>query len=226
METSATTSLTSQTGQDLGLSTGSLAEDFDNFLLLLTTQLQNQDPLSPMETNEFTQQLVAFTEVEQSIKANDHLEKLIDLQLSDQLNSAAGYIGRTVEAESNALFLEQGQAEISYALSGTSAATAIQIRDASGQIVRTIAGETGAGLHKLAWDGLDEDGNALPDGVYGFTVSALDAEGAQLPVATGTTGRVTGVEVIEGQVVLSLGGLKIPIDKVVSVRESAPASQS
>lgn len=226
METNATTSLSSQTGQSLGLDTGSLAETFDNFLLLLTTQLQNQDPLSPMDTNEFTEQLVAFTEVEQSIKTNDRLEQLIDLQLSNQLNSAAGYIGRTVEAESDTLFLDQGEAEISYALSGASAATAIQIRDASGAIVRTIAGETGPGLHSLEWDGLDESGNALPDGVYGFAVSALDADGAQLAVATGTTGRVTGVEVIEGQVVLSLGDLKIPIDKVVSVREREPDTQS
>ena len=226
METSATTSLSSQTGQSLGLGTGSLAETFDNFLLLLTTQLQNQDPLSPMETNEFTQQLVAFTEVEQSIKTNDRLEQLIDLQLGNQITSAAGYIGRSVEAESEFLSLDGGQSTLTYGLGASAARTTIQIQDQSGLVVRTINGETEPGVYRLNWDGTDDGGSPLPDGVYRSVVTAVDGNDTPLPVATGTVGRVTGVEIVDGQVVLSLNGLKIPIDKVVSVTENAAGTQS
>ena len=75
-----------------------LAENFDTFLQLLTTQLQHQDPLSPMESNEFVAQLVQFSEVEQAIASNKSLEKLIDLQNTNQATAAIGYIGQTVEA--------------------------------------------------------------------------------------------------------------------------------
>ncbi len=226
MEINGTTGATGQTGQQAAADAASLAETFDNFLLLLTTQLQNQDPLSPMDTNEFTQQLVAFTEVEQSIKTNDRLEQLIDLQLGNQLTSAAGYIGRSVEAESEFLSLDGGQATLTYGLSATAARTTIQIQDESGLVVRTLGGETEPGLHRLDWDGTDDGGSPLPDGVYRAVVSAVDGDDTPLSVAQGTLGRVTGVEIVDGQVVLSLNGLKIPIDKVVSVTESAADTQS
>jgi len=226
METSGITSAANQTGRQAGLDAGSLAETFDNFLLLLTTQLQNQDPLSPMDTNEFTQQLVAFTEVEQSIKTNDRLEQLIDLQLGNQLTSAASYIGRSVEAESEFLSLDGGQATLTYGLNATAARTTIQIQDESGQVVRTIGGETGPGLHRLDWDGTDDGGSPLPDGVYRAVVSAVDGNDAPVSIAQGTVGRVTGVEIVDGQVVLSLNGLKIPIDKVVSVTQEAAETPS
>ena len=221
METSSVTSLSSQTGQSVGIASNDLAETFDDFLLLLTTQLQNQDPLSPMDTNEFTDQLVAFTEVEQSIKTNDSLEQLIDLQLTGQLTSAANYIGRTVEAESEFLVLEQGESIITYGLGANSTQTAIQILDESGQVVRSLTGETAAGLHQLTWDGKDDAGNDMPEGIYRIQAGALDANGNAVPIATGTFGRITSVEIADGQTVLSLNGLKIPIDKVVSVTESA-----
>ncbi|MDJ0944107.1 MAG: flagellar hook capping FlgD N-terminal domain-containing protein [Kiloniellales bacterium] len=226
MEINGATGAASQTGQQAAADSASLAETFDNFLLLLTTQLQNQDPLSPMDTNEFTQQLVAFTEVEQSIKTNDRLEQMIDLQLGNQLTSAASYIGRSVEAESEFLSLDGGQATLTYALSATAARTTIQIQDESGLVVRTLGGETEPGLHRLDWDGTDDGGSPLPDGVYRAMVTAVDGDDAPLSVAQGTLGRVTGVEILDGQVVLSLNGLKIPIDKVVSVTESAAGNQS
>lgn len=226
METSGITGTASQTSQQIGLDNGSLAETFDNFLLLLTTQLENQDPLSPMDTNEFTQQLVAFTEVEQSIKTNDRLAQLIDLQLGNQLTSAANYIGRNIEAESPFLSLDGGEATLTYGLTASATRTTIQIQDESGQVVRTVTGETDPGLHRLDWDGTDDDGKPLPDGIYRAVVTAVDGDDAPIQVATGTVGRVTGVEVIDGQVALSLNGLKIPINKVVSVTEGPAEPQS
>lgn len=226
MEINGATGATGQTGGQSSQDAESLADTFDDFLLLLTTQLQNQDPLSPMDTNEFTQQLVAFTEVEQSIKTNDRLEELIALQLGNQITNATGYIGRNVEAESDFLSLADGEATLTYGLTASAERTTIQIQDESGSVVRTITGETGPGLHRLDWDGTDDDGGQLPDGVYRAVVTAVDGDDAPISVATGTVGRVTGVEIFDGQVVLALNDLRIPINKVVAVTESAAGTQS
>ena len=104
--------------------------------------------------------------------------------------------------------------------------TTIQIQDESGQVVRTISGETEPSLHRLDWDGTDDGGNQLPDGVYRAVVGAVDGNDAPVSVAQGTVGRVTGVEIADGQVVLSLNGLKIPIDKVVSITQDATETPS
>ena len=221
MEINGASGAASQTGRQASQDADNLANTFDDFLLLLTTQLQNQDPLSPMDTNEFTQQLVAFNEVEQSIKTNDRLEQLIDLQLGNQLTDASSYIGRSVEAESEFLSLDGGQTTLTYGLTAAATRTTIQIQDTSGLVVRTISGETEPGLHRLDWDGTDDDGGQLPDGVYRAVVTAVDSNDAPISVATGTVGRVTGVEIFDGQVMLSLNDLQIPVSKVVSVSETA-----
>ena len=129
-----------------------LADDFDSFLLLLTTQLKNQDPLSPLDTNQFTEQLVQFAGVEQSIKTNDRLESLIDLQNNDRLNSAVSYIGKSVAADSLVLSLENGESTITYDLGGDAKEVTIVVVDENGDTVRTIKGPTEFGSHQVLWD--------------------------------------------------------------------------
>lgn len=211
-------SSTGSNGQSSGLvNNSSLAETFDNFLVLLTTQLENQDPLSPMDTNEFTRQLVDFTGVEQALKTNTLLEGLISLQNESKFSDAAGFVGKSVEAETLVTGLKDGSATMTYNLSGNSAETTITIVDETGQTVRTLTGQTSQGHHTQVWDGKNENGVDLPDGVYGFLVAAEDEEGAEVPTGQGTVGEVTSVEIIEGETFLNLGELQVSLDSVIKI---------
>ncbi len=199
----------------------SLAETFDTFLALLTTQLQNQDPLDPMESEQFTEQLVQFTGVEQAIATNDKLDQLLGLQADNQLNSAVSYIGKTAEFVSDKLLLSNGTAKISYGLESSAAQTTINIVDASGRVVRTVNGETGADRHEFIWDGLDGNGSELPDGVYNFSVTAVTADDETIDTVTAATGKVTGVEIVDGVATLIMGELGgVTFDQLFAIRES------
>jgi flagellar basal-body rod modification protein FlgD len=200
-------------------SAASFSEDFDNFLLLLTTQLQHQDPLSPMDTNEFTSQLVQFTGVEQAIRTNQNLEQLIALQSGAQAVAAVSFLGKTIEAFGNQLWLSGGSSEITYELGGAAAASSIVILDGNGKPVRTLSGEIAAGPHRFVWNGTDNDGNALPDGVYSVQVTAIDAEGNDIGVVTGVVGKVDGVQNLAGTILLKIGDLAIPLGNVHTIRE-------
>ncbi|NIA69479.1 hypothetical protein HBA54_12835 [Pelagibius litoralis] len=205
-----------------GLSNGnSLADTFDTFLTLLTTQLQYQDPLDPMDANEFTSQLVEFTGVEQSIATNGKLDELIALQGAAQLNDAAAYIGKTVSADSIILMLQDGKSTINYELGAKAAETNILIIDELGNTVRTLEGGTEFGSNEMVWDGLDDDGKPLEDGLYGFLVTAIDADDKPVPLVQGTAGEVTGVKSVNGQVIVEIGELEIELTKILSVQQTA-----
>jgi flagellar basal-body rod modification protein FlgD len=204
-----------------GSTTGgtSLAETFDTFLLLLTTQLQYQDPLNPMDTNEFTSQLVEFTGVEQAMATNKKLDDLIALQTDMQLNEAVGYIDKQVGADGIILMLQDGEATVTYDLGANAAEANILIIDEEGNTVRTIEGGTKVGHHEVVWDGLDKDGKQLDDGLYGFLVTAVDADKKPVPLVQGTVGRVTGVKLVDGVVTLEIGELEIALADVLSVSQ-------
>ncbi len=196
----------------------SLADTFDTFLALLTTQLQNQDPLDPMESSEFTSQLVQFSGVEQSIKTNQKLEQLVKLQTSNQLNSAVAFIGKTVEVISDLLLLKDGEAKISYGLNRNASDTIISIVDQNGRAVRLVQGETASGRHEFEWDGRDSKGAELSDGVYSFTVVATDEDREAIDTIAASFGIVTGVEVVENSPRLNIGELGVAFSSVFAVR--------
>ena len=199
----------------------SLADNFDTFLALLTTQLENQDPLDPLKSEQFTEQLVQFTGVEQAIATNKRLDKLIDMQSASQLNSAVSYIGKSAEFASDKLLLANGAADISYGLEDGAAQTTISIVDSAGRVVRSLAGETGTGRHNYTWDGLDGTGTPLPDGVYGFSVVAVTADGTTVKTATAAASKVTGVEIADGTATLIMDQLgSVPFDQVFAIREN------
>lgn len=214
------------TGESGDLTSGaSLADTFDNFLTLLTTQLKNQDPLSPMDTNQFTEQLVSFTGVEQSLKTNKKLDELISLQSGNKISGALSYIGQEVTATSNAIMLDNGQAQVTYNLLSDSDQTTMVIVDALGNSVRSVSGKTEAGLHEFVWDGTDNDGNPVDDGVYGVVLTAVDTDENPVSLIQGTSGRVTGIRTdSDGNVILNLGDLDIPLDQVEAVKAIQPAT--
>ncbi len=201
-----------------------LAETFDTFLALLTTQLKNQDPLDPMKSSEFTSQLVQFSGVEQSINTNKKLDQLVQLQTSNQLNSAVSFIGKTVEVISDLLLLKDGAAKISYGLDRNAAQTIISITDQNGRSVRSVQGESDAGRHEFEWDGRDSNGAEVPDGVYGFSVVATDSDEEAIDTIAASFGRVTGIEVVENAPRINIGELGAPFDAIFAVRENEPSN--
>jgi len=209
-----------KSGDGSSISNGnSLAETFDTFLTLLTTQLQHQDPLNPMDTNEFTSQLVEFTGVEQAIKTNQRLDELIALQTDMQLNDAVGYMGKQVGADGIILMLQDGESTITYDLGANASKVNILIIDEEGNTVRTLEGDTEVGHHEITWDGLDDDGEPLDDGLYGFLVTAIDADDKPVPLVQGTIGRVTGVKLVDDVVTLEVGELEIALSDVLSISQ-------
>jgi flagellar basal-body rod modification protein FlgD len=197
-----------------GASLASLSETFDNFLLLLTKQLEHQDPLSPLDTNQFTQQLVAFTGVEQQIAMNRKLDDLISLQLGNHAIGALSFMNTSVEAASDRIWMADGAATVTYDLSRQAQLAQLVIRNESGQIVRTVDLPTQSGPSSYEWDGTDDSGADLPAGIYQIDVVAVDDEGAPIAASTGFRGTVTGVELDGGDISLSIGDLIIPIGKV------------
>jgi flagellar basal-body rod modification protein FlgD len=235
-----TTSPTSATGattpqQPAGLLTASdqttqdaigLATNFNSFLQLLTTQLKNQDPLAPMDATQFTTQLVQFSQVEQSINTNSRLDQLVKLQSGSQAMSAVGFVGQEIQAFGDQTVLKDGSARFVYTLPSDAASTTITIKNANGDVIRTIANAPkDEGDHILTWDGKDDQGNPMANGTYTFSVSAKDGSDAAIDAVTGVIGTVQGVTVDNGTVVLDLGnGVHSKVTDVFTVNPPQTAS--
>lgn len=199
-----------------------LAADFDSFLQLLTTQLTTQDPLSPMDAEQFTSQLVQFSGVEQAIQTNTRLETLIGLMQANQATAALQYIGATVELDTSAISLAAGgTAEITYELPETAAAVLVEIRDGAGELVRQLTGPAAAGPQSLLWDGRDQAGTAQPAGAYSVAVTAVDPVGRAIPVSLDTVGRVEALTQTATGLHLTVAGRSYPVESVRSVRPAA-----
>lgn len=207
---------------DAVVSEAKLQEDLNRFLNLLVAQLKNQDPLDPLDSNEFTQQLVQFASVEQQIKQNTNLEKLLNLQETSQVSTMVGFIGNTIEATGDTMPLEDGHAEFTYALDSNVDDVTITVRDADGLTVFTAEGDNSVGKHNFVWDGLNNTGDPLPDGAYTVTIGALDRAGELQPVRQTIFGRVTGGAVDNGKASLIMGNIVVPMDDVHLIRETAP----
>jgi len=194
----------------------SFGDDFDDFLTLLTTQLQNQDPLEPTDTTEFTNQLVLFAGVEQDISQNDNLEQLIGLEAANQAVGALGYIGKEVEAEGNIFVLEEGDTgvELNYSLADTATNAAITVFDAAGNVAFVGQVDKEFGPHTFVWDALGANGTPVEPGAYTFQVNAVNADDQPIPVTLSTKNTVDGVESDDTGTFLTSGILSIPLDKV------------
>ncbi|SLN69511.1 flagellar hook assembly protein FlgD [Oceanibacterium hippocampi] len=209
-------------------SAANLAENFDDFLILLTTQLQNQDPLEPLDSNEFTQQLVQFTNVEQAIQQNKNLEALIELSGANQALSQAttlvSYVGKAIEANGNEANLSGGTATWNYEMPPSAHDAQIRIYDEFNNLVYRGAAVASGGTHSFTWDGtgvnenLQPTGVTHPDGAYRIDVTATDADGAAVDdIGVFVRGVVTGVENDEGTLTLLIGKAKVDPGGIRSV---------
>ena len=197
-----------------------LTEDLDNFLTILTTQLQHQDPLEPLDTHEFTQQLVQFSSVEQLIAQNKNLESIIELQQNAMAISAVSYMGTEVSAAGQENMLEGGQSSFSYTLPQNAAAASATITNETGSTVYYGAAETTSGTHSFSWDGNSTTGVAQPEGKYQLTINATNSDGQPITPSYSITGIVTGVELEEGTAILSIGSVKVPLTNVTQIHDS------
>lgn len=193
-----------------------LAEDFTQFLTLLTTQLQNQDPLNPMDSTEFTSQLVQFTQVEQAINTNQKLDNMVQMQLSSLQGMALNYVGLDITYPSVELAYEGGKAKITYALPEEAAEAKIFIRDENNAVVHTANVSREAGTKYYEWDGTLDGGGKAKAGTYSFTIDAVSATGQSIIASTAVNGRVRGVETQNGVPYLLVGDRAVPVGNVIN----------
>jgi flagellar basal-body rod modification protein FlgD len=193
-----------------------LADNFQTFLQLLTTQLQNQNPLDPLDTNQFTQQLVMFAQVEQQLKSNDQLASLVKLEQSAQSAIALGYVGATVVVDGSTAQLANNQATWSFSVDKPSSAD-VTITSASGQVAYSGSYTINPGSQQFVWDGRGNDGTLWPAGSYTLSVTAKDANGQSVAVSTEVEGTVDSVDMTQNPPLLSVGGQNYTLDKIKRV---------
>lgn len=179
---SVTNTLPTQAGTDRN----TLADNYDTFLILLTAQLQNQDPLAPMDSTQFTQQLVQFSQVEQQIRTNEQLEGLVGQYQAASAGAALSYLGKDAIIEADETYLAGGAANWAYNLPVNADEMTITVRDSTGRAVYTTTSEVStSGEHLFTWDGTTDNGGTAADGVYTLDIEALDAAGENItPVVT------------------------------------------
>jgi flagellar basal-body rod modification protein FlgD len=203
---------------------GTLNQNFDTFLTLLTTQLQNQDPLEPLKSQEFTNQLVQFSAVEQSIATNSNLEQLLNLTFANFATDAVGYIGKEVVAESPNAVLTEGTANWGYELDGTADKVQLFVTDSAGRLVYSDEKGSQTGTNSFSWDGKDNNGRQLSDGTYSLRVVAQDANQNEVAAKMRQTGTVTAVEFDQDSPVLTVNGSGVLLSDVITVRDKPAAT--
>jgi flagellar basal-body rod modification protein FlgD len=201
-----------------------LAGNFNEFLQLLTTQLKHQDPTSPLDPNQFTQELVQFSGVEQQINTNKSLTTMIALQQAQQAASALQFIGANVAVSGTTAELANGQANWSYSVTQPATAT-INVMNSSGTTVFSTSQTVQPGAQTFAWDGRDSKGSASPDGPYTLSISAVGANGQTVPVTTQVQGVVTGVDVSKNPPNLTIGGQSYPLNQITQILSAGTSTK-
>jgi len=194
-----------------------LSSNFDTFLTLLTTQLQNQDPLQPMDSNQFTQQLVQFSQVEQQINSNKNLESLIALTKSQTATNAVSYLGKTLTLTDGTAAVIGGQAQWTYTVPNTAATTKLVITDSQGHPVYATTGATDRGSHVFAWDGKNSMGTQVPDGTYKLTVVETAADGTAINSSITSQGTIGEVDLAGNEPTLIIGTMRVPLSEATRI---------
>jgi flagellar basal-body rod modification protein FlgD len=200
-------------------SRSTIAENFDTFLSILTTQLKNQNPLDPLDTNQFTQQLVQFTGVEQQLKTNEFLEALLLNTQTGYRADAVSYIGKEVTASGETAELKDGGAYWAYNAEANVPNATVTVKNAAGSVVYTENGSLDAGNGAFLWDGVGSDGNTQPDGVYTIEIKGTNLAGNTVKVSTSSVGVVTAVDFSGTEPMLTVGRNKVALSDVTSIRQ-------
>jgi flagellar basal-body rod modification protein FlgD len=201
----------------------------DRFMKLLITQMKNQDPLSPMDNAQVTSQLAQLSTVTGIDKLNETMASMSASYQAQQTVQASALINHGVLAPGNNVVLADKQAQLGFDLSGTAQNVTVNIKKPSGEVVATLDyGAAGTGTTPLSWDGKDNDGKQLPDGVYKFDVVATtngvermtkDKDGKEVKAATALAfGIVNSVSTNATGIKLNASGFSQPLN-MSDVRE-------
>ncbi len=199
-------------------SAATIAGNFDTFLQLLTTQLQNQNPLDPLDTNQFTEQLVQFSSVEQQLQTNQYLEALILSSQTSATTQAVSFIGKEISASTTLTNLKDGQASWLYNADADAETAYVTIKNSDGDTVYTTEMSLEAGDGRFDWDGIGNSDQKLEDGVYQIQIDARDENGNSVSVSTEMAGVVDGVDYSGAEPYLIVGESYISLSSVTSVR--------
>ncbi|MBU3078672.1 flagellar hook assembly protein FlgD [Sphingomonas quercus] len=203
-----------------------IAPDFNMFLKLLTTQMQNQDPLNPMDTSEYTQQLVQFSQVEQSMQQTSTLKDMLARMSTQDMAQSASYIGQEGRFDSATSGLADGKpATWSYAFDTKPAAVTATVKDSSGAVVKKVD-LTPDTQGRFSWDGIKTNGDRAADGGYTLSIAATDANNNAVKTTINSVGTVKEVVTDGANVMLSVNGLRFPLASLVAVSAPAAAQQA
>ena len=194
-----------------------LSGNFQTFLSLLTTQLKNQDPTAPMDSNTFTQQLVMYSQVEQQINTNTKLDSLISLGQTQSNTYAMSYLGKNVVLTNGQQALTNGAATWTYGMNNSAASTTLTVTDSAGKTVYSGAGETTSGTHTFNWNGMDNNGNQLADGTYSLSVASTAQDGSSVTTSVASKGTVTGIDMSGTSPQLVIGSMEVPLTSATLV---------
>jgi len=222
--TPSTTTPNTSTAQAAGVvGSQQLAGNFNTFLKLLTSQLQHQDPLNPLDTNQFTQQLVEFASVEQQVNMNSNLQTLISMQQSTESLQALQLVGANVTINSNTATLSKATGSpATWGFSSPSPATgAVTITSSTGQVALTGTISLSAGSQSFTWNGQGNNGVAWPDGNYTLSINATGANGQPVTVSTQVQGTISSIDVSKNPPQVTVGGQSYPISAIQSINSKS-----
>ncbi len=191
-----------------------VADNFDTFLSLLTTQLKNQDPTKPLDTNEFTQQLIQYTEVEQLLQSNKKLEALLKLSSANTSLSVIGYVGKEITTKGDTTTLANGSANWALNVPAQSDNVTYVVKDANGNEVFSSNGSLDTGSNSFTWDGTTSTGATAAPGNYSLTVTAKDANEKNIAVDISVKGIVDGIDMTGDAPVLLVNGTRFNLSDV------------
>jgi len=196
----------------------SLSGNFDTFLQLLTAQLQNQDPLEPMDSSKFTEQLVSYSQVEQQINTNANLESLLALSTVSLGASAVGYLGKTALTLGPLSALDEGAAAWRYSLPSDAQSVKLSIVDANGKVVRSLDGDKTAGAHEFVWDGKNGTGTALPEGTYKLLINATAADQSAIASQISGMGLVKEVDMSGSEPMVTIANRAVKLSEILALQ--------
>ncbi|HMK01212.1 MAG TPA: flagellar hook capping FlgD N-terminal domain-containing protein, partial [Reyranella sp.] len=211
--TTQASSTSSTASTATGADSTMIASNFTTFLQLLTTQLKNQNPLDPLDTNQFTQQLVQFAQVEQQMKSNDQLATLVSMDKTAQQTTALAYVGANVVVDGSTGNVTNGKGNWSFNVTKPATATVV-IKDSTGQTAYTGSFAVNPGTQNFQWDGKGNDGRQWPDGNYTLSATAVDASKNTVAISTEVHATVDSVDLTQDPPLLSINGQNYTMDKI------------